>query len=620
MNKKLFGMICLGLALSLYASQSDDSNENKIDLPKDILAFNNQPNQNIGPVSNMGNEGYDPTRDPRNFAPSREYEPQSYDPRYYDNRQYYDARDYNSYNNRNEYYNNQNDYQRDNYNNANSQNQASRYGNQYEDYYENRPRYYDPYDPRNYESYRYDPYDPRNYERYYAPQVQVIPRQEVLRGELPPRSMPVPPRVIQPREYNPNDYQNYNPNQGWYDDAPLNASNTLPPGGKMPVPALPNEVPNNASMPNPQNINPQNPNMQNPQNANQNRDFNTNRNPTDRNFNRNFNADTNQNVAPSPRQEPAINYAPQIPAMPNNGVDNMSHSITYLTSNNTKPSILLASGTTEDALQNPLSASGALNAAIEQARKGDYKKALELFNTSCAQGNPAACFGLGTMFMYGAGVQSDTTKAMKYYQMGCAGGDPAACSNLGILYDEQTNNPESKSKAAEMYMAGCQGGDISACNNLGWAYANGQGVPKDYYKSIQYYRFACDGGSELGCYNLGLMTNTSSIYGQDKSQLSVPDLNYRACNAGDVIGCANLGWIYSQGLEGKNRNYTLAAQYFNTACIGGVMSSCNNLGVLYENGKGVTQSKAQAMQMYSLACQGGLESGCQNFQKLNSKK
>ena len=62
-----------------------------------------------------------------------------------------------------------------------------------------------------------------------------------------------------------------------------------------------------------------------------------------------------------------------------------------------------------------------------------------MFNTACDQGNPAGCFGVGVMFMYGAGVQSDTQKAIKYYQKGCAGGDPTACANLGMIYDEAPN-------------------------------------------------------------------------------------------------------------------------------------------------------------------------------------
>lgn len=316
-------------------------------------------------------------------------------------------------------------------------------------------------------------------------------------------------------------------------------------------------------------------------------------------------------LAPFLSPDVAISYAPRIPPMPYspNNVNVLRPSY-----NLPKPDNPL-----ENALADPKSASATLNAGIDAARKGDYKKALTMLNTACDQGNPAGCFGVGIMFMYGAGVQSDTQKAIKYYQKGCAGGDPTACANLGMIYDEAPNMGNNKQKAAEMYMTGCAGGDIEACNNIGWAYANGSGVPKDINKALQYYRFACDAGSQLGCYNLGLLNNAGNIYGIDAAKMNPVDLNYVACNAGDIVGCANLGYIYAQGLEGAPRNYGLAAQYFNTACIGGVASSCNNLGVLYEQGRGITQNTGQALEMYSLACEAGLYNGCDNYKNLKAK-
>ncbi|RDU60619.1 sel1 repeat family protein [Helicobacter sp. MIT 14-3879] len=347
-----------------------------------------------------------------------------------------------------------------------------------------------------------------------------------------------------------------------------------------------------------------------PNQNNQNQNAPTNNN----NDNRWFDDDRRSQIqlAPLPPNDIAISYAPRIPPMPYtpNNINIVQPSYNF-----PKPD----DSPLENALADPRSSSATLNAGVDAARKGDYKKALSMFNTACDQGNPAGCFGVGVMFMYGAGVQSDTQKAIKYYQKGCAGGDPTACANLGMIYDEAPNMGNNKQKAAEMYMTGCAGGDVDACNNIGWAYANGQGVPKDINKALQYYRFACDAGSQLGCYNLGLLNNTNNTYGINAASMNPVDLNYVACNAGDIVGCANLGWIYSQGIEGAPRNYGLAAQYFNTACIGGVASSCNNLGVLYEQGRGITQNAGQALEMYSLACEAGLHNGCNNYKNLKAK-
>lgn len=267
-----------------------------------------------------------------------------------------------------------------------------------------------------------------------------------------------------------------------------------------------------------------------------------------------------------------------------------------------------------DHLNSPDSAEGLLEGGIAAAKEGDYKTAFKLFSKSCDQGNPAGCFAIGTMYMNGVGILKNIQKAQRYYEMGCSGGDATACANLAMIYDYQKDaDANDKEKAAQLYMTGCQGGDVLACNNLAWMYANGEGVPKDYFKSLQYYKYACEAGSDLGCYNLGLMTNTNNIYGVDKAKLGIVDLNYLGCNAGDVKACANLGWIYTNGSSGAPVSYFYAAKYYQIACDGGILSSCNNLAILYQKGLGVPQDTQRALDLFAYVCDTGLQSGCDNY-------
>lgn len=601
----------------------------------------NQPLRYDPRADPRSTQGYDPrdynmqdprgigSYDPRNYNPQPEYNPRGFE-------RNYGGYDYPNQNYQNQNYQNQN-YQNQNYPNQNYQ--SPEYSNEYQP----RGYRYDPYDPRNYEKY-YDPYDPRNYEKYYVnPPVSRVPQNAAI--------APAP-------NYAPS------PNQGWFDDG--QSYDGFPTAVEPQIPQQnysPNQFP--AQLPQQpqqsQSYLPQ-PHVQSPQ-TNQipiQQQNSRTQNYPEININRNPYRSAPQR-APRGVEDPPIDYAPAPPPMPdqNNWSINPTGLIDYdnaidkayyisgdkflktspiflatnernifsqavrtnILDNNDFKIILIQShlNSNENALANPLSAAAALNAAIDAARKGDYKKSFTLFNQSCEQGNPAACFGVGTMFMYGAGVPIDREKAIKYYERGCASGDPTACSTLGMLYDEKKNDALAPQKAAEMYITGCSGGDIDACNNVGWAYANGSGVPKDYFKAVQYYGFACDAGSDLGCYNLGLLTNTNSIYGRDRAGMNPVDLNYTACNAGDVIGCANLAWLYSKGSKDAPRNYSLAAQYFNTACIGGVYSSCNNLGVLYENGRGISKNNGQALEMYEIACNGGLQSACTNYSKLKGK-
>lgn len=270
-----------------------------------------------------------------------------------------------------------------------------------------------------------------------------------------------------------------------------------------------------------------------------------------------------------------------------------------------------------DRLTSPDIPTAQLKAAIDATKKGDLITAFGLFKSSCEGGNPSGCFGLGTMYASGRGVELNMQKAQQYYEMGCSAGDPTSCTNLAMIYNEKSGaSKDDKELAVQFYMTACQAGDAIACNNLGFMYANGDGVNKDFFTAIRYYKLACNGGSNLGCYNLGLLSNTQNIYGKNKSSLSKADLNYAACNAGDIKGCSNLGWMYANGLEGAPLSYAYAAKYFKIACDSADVKSCSNLGVLYQKGLGVTQDTKYALDLYAYACNSGLQQGCDNYRIL----
>ncbi len=332
-------------------------------------------------------------------------------------------------------------------------------------------------------------------------------------------------------------------------------------------------------------------------------------------------AQYNDNGLPPPSQNPSLGANVQNPQ--GNGNDNGGNQFLNPNENPNMPpkdsDLLPHQYPLSDMINSPDVATAQLKAAMDAAKKGDFVNAFELFKRSCDGGNPSGCFGLGTMYVSGKGVDVNLDKAQRYYEMGCSAGDPTSCTNLAMLYNEKKSpSKDDKELAVQFYMTACQGGDAIACNNLGFMYANGDGITKDFFTAIKYYKLACNGGSNLGCYNLGLMSNTQNIYGntKNKSSLSKADLNYAACNAGDIQGCSNLGWMYANGLQGAPLSYSYAAKYFKMACDGKDIGSCSNLGVLYQKGLGVTQDTNYALDLYSYACNSGLQQACDNYRIL----
>ena len=100
---------------------------------------------------------------------------------------------------------------------------------------------------------------------------------------------------------------------------------------------------------------------------------------------------------------------------------------------------------------------------IEAYDKGDYQKAVQLYQKACDGGEARGCFSLGFLYQNGQGVKQDYQKAAELYQKACDGGHAVGCSILGVLY------------------------------------TGGQGVRQNFSTAKQYYGKACDLGLQSGC-------------------------------------------------------------------------------------------------------------------------
>ena len=75
---------------------------------------------------------------------------------------------------------------------------------------------------------------------------------------------------------------------------------------------------------------------------------------------------------------------------------------------------------------------------------------------------------------------------------------------------------------------------------------------------------------------------------------------------------AHPGVAISQMIE----DYGRARALYSQACDGGSMRGCNNLGVLYDHGRGVAENNARARALFRQACNGGNENACENLDKM----
>ena len=86
----------------------------------------------------------------------------------------------------------------------------------------------------------------------------------------------------------------------------------------------------------------------------------------------------------------------------------------------------------------------------------------------------------------------------------------------------------------------------------------------------------------------------------------------RGCEGGNAAACTDLGLLYSQG-RGVTQDLTRAGVLYRRACDAGNAPGCTYLGNMYNNGTGVAQNFVQARALYERGCSGGNVIGCNNL-------
>lgn len=94
------------------------------------------------------------------------------------------------------------------------------------------------------------------------------------------------------------------------------------------------------------------------------------------------------------------------------------------------------------------------------------------------------------------------------------------------------------------------------------------------------------------------------------------DLFYQSCDDnGNAQGCNNLGLLYDEG-KGVDKNTKMACTYYSIACDNGETRGCINLAISYRKGFGVPKNKKKAFKLLSRACDNGNPEGCSRLGRL----
>jgi hypothetical protein len=130
--------------------------------------------------------------------------------------------------------------------------------------------------------------------------------------------------------------------------------------------------------------------------------------------------------------------------------------------------------------------------AQEAYEKGDFPKALEMYQKAAEQGNAEAMRNCGLMYHRGEGTEKDMAKAFYWNEKAAQQGHREAQCACGWYYQNGEGTKIDKVKALYWYEKAAEQGNVGAQFSCGKAYLNGDGTACDLAKAKAWLQKAAD--------------------------------------------------------------------------------------------------------------------------------
>ena len=224
----------------------------------------------------------------------------------------------------------------------------------------------------------------------------------------------------------------------------------------------------------------------------------------------------------------------------------------------------------------------------------DYAEAGKWYKKAADLGDSSAMRSMGDMYLYGYGIPENYPEAGKWYRKAIEHGNNGAQRFLSIVIDDLLDKGDDccetwqDAEAAEYYRKAADLGSPVAQYYLGMMYEGGEGVPQSSTEAANWYRLSARQGYE------------DAIEALEKLEAEAKEPSPEE--------------LFQQGIARfQARDFAGALGNLTQAAKAGIPEAMYCLGLMCEQGYGVSPDKTRAQALYRLAAEHGLEKAQQHI-------
>ena len=268
--------------------------------------------------------------------------------------------------------------------------------------------------------------------------------------------------------------------------------------------------------------------------------------------------------------------------------------------------------------------------AVKHYRGKNFAKAFDFYQRAAKKGEMEAAYSLGGMYENGEGVEKNNERAKFWYCRAAELGSERA--ERSIKKCEEAWIKDLKAKALQ--------GDIDAQYYLGKRFYDGDGVERDYEEAFKWYSKAAENGHAGAQCSVAEMYECALGVDEDHEEAARwyqmafenghPEVKdslceeyytiakyfcgdyeesikwyFKAAELGHSDSQFYLGVMYENG-RGVTKDDSEAVKWYRKAAEQGDVDAQFNLGLMYEDGRGVTKDDSEAVKWYRKAAEQGL--------------